>query len=134
MGAKTYISRIDNEIVNGTYNLSCALELNLERIPPFDCDVLLRDGDVFDFGNLSVRYIHTPGHTAGVMSYFFTVKDKDIVAAMHGGLGRNSMKAEFLGKYGLPLTISEDFLRAIDKVENENWREQAWIPTLFGKR
>jgi len=118
-GAKTYIGRIDNDIVNGTYDLSWAFELGLERIPPFDCDVLLEDGDVFDFGNISVRCVHTPGHTAGVMSYFVTVKDSGIVAAMHGGMGRNSMKAEFLRKYGIPLTIRKDFLRGLDKVENE---------------
>lgn len=32
-GAKTYISRIDNDIVNGRYDLSWAKELAYERLP-----------------------------------------------------------------------------------------------------
>jgi len=33
-GAKTYISRIDNDIVNGTLDLSWAKELGYNRLPP----------------------------------------------------------------------------------------------------
>ncbi len=83
-GAKTYISRIDNDIVNGTYDLSWAKELRLARLPFFSCDVLVEDGDTFNFGNTTVRCVHTPGHTDGVMSFIITLADGKI-AAMHGG-------------------------------------------------
>lgn len=62
-GAKTYISRIDNDIVNGKLDLSWASELGYDRLPPFDCDVLVEDGEKFSFGDVVVRCRLTPGHT-----------------------------------------------------------------------
>ncbi len=109
-GAKTYISRIDNEIVNGTLDLSWAKELNLEPIPPFACDVLLEDGDVFRFGNTEIRCVLTPGHTAGVMSFIVTLPD-GTVAAMHGGIGTNTLRSAFLLEYGLSFDC-RDWLKA----------------------
>src|SRR5699024_1044093 len=32
-----------------------------------DTDITVKDGDTIDFGNLSARVIHTPGHTKGGM-------------------------------------------------------------------
>ena len=49
----TETSKTNNDIVNGTYDLSWAKELELQRIPPFSCDVLVEDGDVFSFGKTS---------------------------------------------------------------------------------
>jgi len=33
-------------------------------------DVLVKDGDVFDLGELKLRVIHTPGHTVGSVCYY----------------------------------------------------------------
>ena len=33
-----------------------------------DADILVKDGDVLTFGNVTAQLIHTPGHTAGSMS------------------------------------------------------------------
>lgn len=116
--AKTYISRIDNEIVNGNLDLSWAKELGLERIPPFSCDVLLEDGDVFDFGNTRIRCVHTPGHTEGVMSFLITLTD-GTVAAMHGGIGTNSLRSDFLNKYGLSFDCRKKFRKSLDRLSGE---------------
>lgn len=32
-------------------------------------DIYLKDGDIFDFGNLKVKCLYTPGHTEGGMSF-----------------------------------------------------------------
>ena len=117
-GAKTYISRIDNDILNGKLDLSWAKELNYEVIPPFNCDVLIEDGDVFDFGDTSIRCVHTPGHTDGVMSFFITLPDGKI-AAMHGGGGINTQKSEFLKRYGLSFDCRRKFRESLDKVRDE---------------
>lgn len=117
-GAKTYISAIDNEIVNGTFDLSWARELNMERIPPFNCDVLLSDGDVLDFGKTSIRCVHTPGHTDGVMSFIITLPD-GTVAAMHGGIGTNTLRSAFLLEYGLPFTSRDDLIASCEKLKGE---------------
>ena len=117
-GAKTCISRIDNEIVNGKRNLSWADELGYPVLPPFDCDVLLEDGDVVELGDTRIRCLLTPGHTGGTLSFFFDVQDGDrtLRCAMHGGVGTNSMEAAFLDKYGLSHECREIFRRDLHRL------------------
>ena len=116
-GAKTYISRIDNDIVNGKYDLSWAKELGLERQPYFDCDVFVENEDVFTFGSTTVRCILTPGHTDGVLSFFIDLGG--VIAAMHGGIGTNSMKADFLSKYDLSFDCRDKFREGLHKLKKE---------------
>lgn len=117
-GAKTYISRIDNDIVNGKRNLSWADEIGYDRLPAFDCDVLVEDNDCFTFGSTTIRCVLTPGHTEGVLSFFITVRENEntFVAAMHGGVGFNSLKTEFLKKYNLSLECRRIFIESLHKV------------------
>lgn len=118
-GAKTYISRIDNEIVNGTLkHLSC----EREPLPNFDCDVLVEDGDVFTFGSTTIRCVLTAGHSPGVLSFFIETGSGEnrIVAAMHGGVGMNSLKAEWFHKHNLPFTWRDVFREGLHKVFNEH--------------
>lgn len=117
-GAKTYISRIDNDILNGTLDLSWAKELNCTLPQPFSCDVLIEDGDVFRFGDVSVRCVHTPGHTDGVMSFFITLPD-GTVAGMHGGTGTNTLTSDFLRRYGLSFDCRRKYKESVDKLRNE---------------
>lgn len=121
-GAKTYISRIDNDIVNGTYDLSWAVELGLERLEPFNCDVLIEDGDTFTFGQTTIECKLTPGHTDGVLSYFVNLGEgeRQIRAAMHGGAGTNSMSAKFLNQYQLPFTCRDAFINSLHAMANEH--------------
>ncbi len=121
-GAKTYISRIDNDIVNGTYDLSWAKELGLDDPESFNCDVLVEDGDVYKFGSTSIRCVLTPGHTDGVLSFFINPCEdgKHIVAAMHGGIGMNSMTTSFLNKYGLSFDCREKFRQSLHKLSKEH--------------
>ena len=102
-GAKTYIGVGDREIVNGTVDLTSARELNTEFVEPFEPDVLIRDGDVLTFGAFTFRCLSTPGHTPGVISYFFELEENGVVyrAGMHGGVGFKAMSDEFLRRYGL---------------------------------
>ena len=117
-GAKTYISRIDNEIVNGNIDMSLAAEVGLSSVAPFSCDVLLEDGDVLDFGDTSVRCVLTPGHTEGVMSYIITLPDGK-VAAMHGGVGLNSLKSGFLRTHGLSFDCRRKFRESLKRLSQE---------------
>jgi len=117
-GAKTYISRIDNDILNGTLDLSWARELKCPILPPFSCDVLIEDGDVFKFGDVSIRCVHTPGHTDGVMSFFITLPD-GTVAGMHGGTGTNTLTSDFLRRYGLSFDCRRKYRESVDKLWNE---------------
>ena len=121
-GAKTYISRIDNDIVNGKYDLSWANEAKLQRLPFFDCDVLIEDGDVFTFGSTTVRCVHTPGHTDGVMSFFINVTDgkETYIAGMHGGAGYNTLKSDFIERYGLSTDCRKIYRESLRKIAKEH--------------
>lgn len=117
-GAKTAISRIDNNIVNGMLNLSWADELGLERLDPFSCDVLIDDGDVISVGNTSIRCVAAPGHTAGTMALFFYSGDK--ICSMHGGVGTNSMEKAFLERYGLSEDCRDAFRQGLHRLADEH--------------
>lgn len=121
-GAKTAIGRPDREYVNGTLDLTWAKELGYEYYEMFEPDILLDDGDVFKCGNTEIKCVATPGHTPGVMSFFFNVTDgkNTYRAAMFGGAGMNSMRYKFLDEYGLPHSLRDDFLNSLEKVRDEH--------------
>ena len=110
-GAKTYISRIDGEVVNGHMDLSLAVEGGYDPIPPFDCDVLLDDGDTVALGNTRILCRLAPGHTDGVMCFFFDIHDGDrtLRAAMHGGIGMNAMRLDAMRRHGRDLAARRRF-------------------------
>lgn len=120
-GAKTYIGRKDGDIANGKLPLSWAAEINMEYTTAFEPDVLLDDGDEIHLGNTTVLCKDAPGHTAGTMAFFFDVTDgeKTYRAAMHGGVGENSMKNAHIKKYGLPRSLRESFIPAVLKFIDE---------------
>lgn len=116
-GAKTYIGRPDADVANGKLPLSWANELGMEYTTAFEPDVLLDDGDVIKLGNTEILCKSAPGHTIGTMAFFFDVTDGKTTykAAMHGGIGQNSMKNEYLLRYGLSLKTREMFTPAVMK-------------------
>lgn len=59
----------------------------------FTPDVTVNDGDVLTLGSTSVRFVHTPGHTKGTVSFFFDVKENGETyrVGMFGGAGVNTM-------------------------------------------
>ena len=116
-GARTCISRIDNDIVNGRRDLSWAAELGYERIAPFDCDVLLEDGDAVALGDTRILCRLAPGHTEGTFAFFF--ESGGLRAAMHGGVGLNSMARDFLERYDLPRDLPERFRRGLHGLKAE---------------
>lgn len=87
----------------------------------FEPDVLLSDNDIIKLGNTEILCKSAPGHTPGTMAFFFDVTDgiKTFRAAMHGGVGRNSMKKDFLNQYGLSYETREKFIPAIDSMIDE---------------
>lgn len=120
-GAKTAIGRADRDSVTGARDLSYAAELGMRFEGTFEPDLLLDDGDEIRLGNTVFRCLHTPGHTEGTMSWFFDVRDGERVlrAGTHGGVGMNSMRCAYLEKYGLPLTLREDFRAGLRRLRGE---------------
>ena len=120
-GAKIALGKEDCEYANGTLDLSYAKELDMEFNESFEPDILLSDGDVIRLGDTQIRAVATPGHTPGAKSYFFNVSDgkETYVAALHGGMGINTLCREFLDRYGLPYSLREDFVQSMRRLNKE---------------
>ena len=120
-GAKTYIGKEDVTYANGKEDLTWAKELGTVYYEAFEPDVLLSHGDVIALGNTRITVKDAPGHTPGTKAFFFDVTDgeKTYRVGTHGGVGLNSMKKAFLDRYGLPTSIREKFVPAIDALMEE---------------
>ena len=71
-GAKIYIGREDAAFLHDPA-LSLSSMLSAAPQPVITPDVLISEGDSIPLGGLSIRALHTPGHTAG--SYCYLVGD-----------------------------------------------------------
>lgn len=109
-GAETFLGAGDLRMVDGTRPELCwAPEYAMKFPPVFRPDHLLRDGDRIRLGKVSVDCVTTPGHTPGVISFFWDVEDNGTVyrAGMFGGAGLNSLQSAYIRNYHL---------------EEEDWR------------
>ena len=65
----------------------------------------LEDGEIFSLGRVRIRCVLTPGHSAGVMSFFFDVTEngKTYLAGFFGGAGLNAMSLAYMTRKEDPL-------------------------------
>lgn len=82
----------------------------------------LYDGFTLSLGNTEITCLHTPGHTEGTMSFFFTVEEdgKKYRAGMFGGAGTNQLKKDFLIDRGLSFRQRAMFLDSIKLLREQN--------------
>ncbi|MBQ8173768.1 MAG: MBL fold metallo-hydrolase [Clostridia bacterium] len=59
----------------------------------FTPDIWIDDGDTLSLGNVTMRFMHTPGHTKGTISFFFDVEEggRTLRVGSFGGAGLNTM-------------------------------------------
>ena len=121
-GAKTYIGKGDEEAVRGNNELQWTNEFDMKYEGAFEPDVIISDGDEIEIGGRRFKFVSTPGHTAGTLSFFFNVTDsgKEYRAGMFGGAGLNSLLDWYLEKYSLPTSLRTDFVRGIERVIDEH--------------
>ncbi len=65
-GVKCYISKSDALKLNNKDNLSWHRGKLFDRLTP---DVIISDGDILNFGDISLKVIETPGHTDGSVTF-----------------------------------------------------------------
>ncbi len=120
-GAKTYIGEGDLKMVNGEEDSSLAEIFGVKYTDFFTPDVLLTDGDTVPLGNTEILCLATPGHTDGTMSFFFSTSDgkSTHLAGMHGGVGTNTLTADFLRKNKLPFSNRDKFIAGIERVKSQ---------------
>lgn len=59
----------------------------------FTPDILVDDGDTLTLGNTTLRFVSTPGHTKGTLSFFFDTEEDGRILRVgsFGGAGLNTM-------------------------------------------
>ena len=115
-GCKIYMSRVDTELIRE--NLGRAL-LDYGPHPMQMCwpDETIEDGQILTFGNIKVRCVLAPGHTYGVMAFFFEVGGKKI--GTWGGTGMTSLHGAWCRDLGLPARKAEVMLESVKKLRAE---------------
>lgn len=119
-GTKLAISRIDAEALRKNPELFLnKTKYPHSKIPEFDLEI--EDGDIFELGDVKIRCVLTPGHTDGVISFFFNVTDngKTYLAGMFGGAGINAITLPYLYRNGRSENSPRDMLDSIDKIWDE---------------
>lgn len=118
-GCKTYFPEIDLPLLDEKKELNWYEEFNLNYEPPYDLyfkpDVLVKPGDVLQFGNTRVEFFAQGGHTPGTMCLRFTLPG-GLKAAMLGGIGMNTMSSAYAKKRNLGNTWRDIFIRDLRKL------------------
>ena len=104
-GAKTLIGKKD-------------LALLATQRHAFTPDIVLSEGDTLTLGNTTMRFIETPGHTDGTLSFFFDVTEDGVtyLAGMFGGAGHNTLVKEARIKRNRPADCREVFIASAKRL------------------
>ena len=117
-GTKLAISRVDAEALREKPKRAHidSVSYPYAVIPNFDYEI--EDGEIFEFGNVKLRFMLTPGHTQGTLSLFFTVtyEGRSYLAGMFGGAGVNALSLPYLAYNEYPKDASLQMLHSIDKL------------------
>ena len=119
-GAKTYLGSADARMFRENPELSLIHCCPYAFADVFQPDVELEDGDRVVLGNTSVRCIATPGHSDGVMSYFFGISDgkMTMTAGVFGGAGLNTLCRPFIERFGRQ-QARDQFVHSLAKILDE---------------
>lgn len=83
----------------------------------FTPDILIKDGDTLTFGNTTISFMETPGHTKGTISFFFNTEDDGKVyrVGMFGGAGANTLAQGQFDYDG----CREDYRNSLHRLQKE---------------
>ena len=120
-GCTTYMPAPDIPLLHEKSDLNYCQELGYPYCPPYDTwfpvDVPVNDRDVIHFGNLTVTAHSAAGHTPGTMAYFFDL-NCGYRAAMHGGIGWNTLTSGYIRKHNLDGSWREDYLQSLSALKD----------------
>lgn len=115
-GCKTYFPEADLPLLTDRADLNWHEEFGQNYEPPFDTyfvpDETLKPGDILIFGNTKVEIYDAGGHTAGTLALRFTLPG-GLKAAMHGGVGVNTLSSAYSKKKSLGSSWRDAFIRNV---------------------
>ena len=119
-GCKTYLPEKDLSFLDKQPEMNCYPVYGFYYEAPHDLyfkvDVPVNPGDVLTFGNTKVEVFNAAGHTPGTVCYRFTLPS-GLKAAMHGGIGINTLTKEYAAKHGLGETWRNNFVESLPKLK-----------------
>lgn len=119
-GCKTYLPEADLPLMTTQSQLNYCVSAGLYYEPPYDdffeTDVPVKPGDVLTFGNTKVEVFDASGHTPGTVCYRFTFPG-GLKAAMHGGIGRNTLTSEYAQKHNLGTTWRDAYAASLKRLK-----------------
>ena len=119
-GSRTYFPEVDLPMLDEKKELNWHEEFGVPYEPPYDQyftpDVLVNPGDVLTFGNTKVEVFCAAGHTPGTLCYRFTLPG-GLKAAMHGGVGVNTISREYGEKRGVGDTWRKAYIQSLQKLK-----------------
>lgn len=116
-GAKIWQSKEDTAFMDQPANLELGDDF---KIVPYEVDAFYDDEQPLQIGDVTIRTKLTPGHTPGTTSFFITVPDEaggQLVVAMHGGVGPNTMTDEYFQKFGVDSSLRTRFIQDCDALK-----------------
>ncbi len=115
-GAEVLLGEADVETVELGTPWTCAeYTYGIPHFETFTVDRALKHGDTIQLGGVTITCHHTPGHTAGCMSYTFPIRveGEERTVGLFGGPGLWTMLDEHIELQGYP-EAREDFARSLD--------------------
>jgi len=116
-GAELYLGERDLLLVKERKDLIFSDGYTCGDIVP---DKLYSDNTPVVLGNITIHTFSTPGHTPGCTSMLFDVKDQKgevYTCGIHGGVGLNTISRKFLLENGLPLSLQQEFVDGLHKMD-----------------
>ena len=117
---ETYMPARDIPLMDEKSDLNYCKELDYPYCPPhdtwFSVDNPVYDRDEITFGNLTVTARSAAGHTPGTMAYFFDMPC-GYCAAMHGGVGWNTLESAYIKAHNLDGSWRKDYLHSLSALK-----------------
>lgn len=101
----------------------------------FTPDILVDDGDTLSLGNITIKFLHTPGHTKGTISLFYEDTDGKYTyrVGMFGGAGLNTLVPERFEFDGCRVAYFESLMRLKNEKVDIFIGNHTWNNDTYGK-
>lgn len=120
-GCKTYMPAADVCMMDEKKELLWTKEFAIHYDPPYDTwfkvDHAIQIGEILTFGNIKMTAYDAGGHTPGTMAYVFELPS-GLKAAMHGGIGLNTLTSAYSRRFGLGTSWREAYAASLDRLED----------------
>ena len=121
-GTKNYLGELDAKMFRERPELAFLDDSHDDKDFLFTPDYEIKDGETITFGKYPITFVSCPGHTDGVLAFFFEADGEEGVKRFgyFGGFGFNTLQKDYLMEIGDPaFRTRQVMLDSFAKVRNE---------------